>query len=165
MSTTLLNQENIIKKVYDPPTESLKVSGTSVVVPGQMEVALSAPDDSVAISDGVDTLAINSDGSLNVVTTPGLVISTPTIYNIPLTTAATEYTVAIPQSTQRFELRIRDGGAKAQFSFISGQSNTNFITLGYGSSYSEDGLSLSSILNIYIQSNKSNQVLEVITWN
>jgi hypothetical protein len=70
-----LNQENIIKKVFDETTDSLRTTSTLVVPPGGINVNLSAASgDNVAISDGTDTLLINPDGSLNV--NPGnLIIS------------------------------------------------------------------------------------------
>lgn len=70
-----LNQENIIKKVFDEANDALRTTATLVVPPGGINVALSAAEgDNVAISDGVDTLLINSDGSINV--NPGnLIIS------------------------------------------------------------------------------------------
>lgn len=58
-----LNQENIIKKVFDETTDSLRVNAKI----GGVDVNLSAAaGDNVAISDGVDTLVINPDGSINV---------------------------------------------------------------------------------------------------
>lgn len=70
-----LNQENIIKKVFDETTDSLRTTAILTVPPGGINVNLSAAGgDNVAISDGTDTLLINPDGSLNV--NPGnLIIS------------------------------------------------------------------------------------------
>jgi hypothetical protein len=58
-----LNQENIMKKVFDETSDSLRVTARI----GGVDVNLSAAGgDNVAISDGVDTLLINPDGSINV---------------------------------------------------------------------------------------------------
>src|SRR5574343_1987287 len=105
MATNYLDANNVIKKVYDPATESLKTTAVASFAGGEVNidisdttdsikigngsgnylaiepdgsinvnvdsditVELSAADgDNVAISDGVDTLAINTDGSINVV--------------------------------------------------------------------------------------------------
>lgn len=66
-----LNQENIMRKVFDETTDSLRVNAS---VSG-VNVNLSASSgDNVAISDGVDTMLVNPDGSINV--NPGnLIIS------------------------------------------------------------------------------------------
>lgn len=67
MSTTTLNQENIIKKVYDPATETLKVNAIATISPGIVEITISDTNDSIKIGDGTgDFLAINPDGSINV---------------------------------------------------------------------------------------------------
>jgi len=60
-----LNLENIIKKVFDETTDSLRTTATLTAPPGGLDVR---------ITDGIDTVAVNSDGSINV--NPGnLVIS------------------------------------------------------------------------------------------
>jgi hypothetical protein len=65
VSGKFLNQENIIKKVFDETNNALRTTST-IVAPGGLEVNLSAASgDSVLISDGADNLAINSDGSIN----------------------------------------------------------------------------------------------------
>lgn len=58
-----LNQENIIKKVFDETTDSLRVNAS---VSGVNVDLSAASGDNVAISDGVDTLVVNPDGSINV---------------------------------------------------------------------------------------------------
>lgn len=70
-----LNQENIMKKVFDETTDSLRTTALLTVPPGGINVNLSAAGgDNVAISDGTDTLLVNADGSINV--NPGnLIIS------------------------------------------------------------------------------------------
>jgi hypothetical protein len=46
---------------------------------------------------------------------------------------------------------------------ISGTS-TNFISVGMGSSYYEEGLQLINPLSIYIKPNKPNEIIEVLYW-
>lgn len=70
MSTNLLNGENILRKVYDPPTQSLKTNVTAIVPPGTITVAISDTDDSIKLGDGTGNyLDINPNGSINVVVT------------------------------------------------------------------------------------------------
>jgi hypothetical protein len=67
-----LNQENIMKKVFDETSDSLRVTARI----GGVDVNLSAAaGDNVAISDGVDTLLINPDGSINANLVGNLLIS------------------------------------------------------------------------------------------
>lgn len=61
----LLDSEHIMRRVYDETNLALRTTAT-LVAPGGLEVNISAADgDSVAISDGTDTLVINPDGSIN----------------------------------------------------------------------------------------------------
>lgn len=65
--TPALNTDNIMRKVFDGENEALRTSSVATVVVGDIDVSISADDgDSIAISDGVNTLGINSDGSINV---------------------------------------------------------------------------------------------------
>lgn len=66
---TLLDFQQVIKQVYDEAANRLRVdTGATINLSGEMEVAIDAASgDNIAISDGVDTLAVNADGSINVV--------------------------------------------------------------------------------------------------
>lgn len=67
MSTKYLDANNVIKKVYDPSTESLKTTAVASFAGGEVSVEISAADgDNIAISDGTNTVVVNPDGSLNV---------------------------------------------------------------------------------------------------
>lgn len=105
---------------------------------------------------------VEPDGSVNTVRTD---LRVPLITNIPIATADTETIVPIPAATRAFVIRVRGGNSKAQFSYVSGQSDTEFITMEYGNSYKEENLKLNAILNLYIQTNKANQVVELLTWS
>lgn len=58
----------VLSKVYDSDSDTLRTSTTSVTIDNvTLAVDLSAADgDSVKISDGTDTLLVNADGSINV---------------------------------------------------------------------------------------------------
>lgn len=73
-----LGMGQIIQKVYDAPNDRLRVEAQyTSTIEGEIEVALSAPDDTVAISDGTDILQVNGDGSINV----NIVSGSPTSSN------------------------------------------------------------------------------------
>lgn len=64
---SLLSSGQIAQKVYDEVNDRIRVDAQYTAnIEGDLEIALSATEDSVAISDGNDTLAVNSDGSINV---------------------------------------------------------------------------------------------------
>lgn len=94
MSTNKLGPDNVLRKVYDPDTETLKVNAIATIEPGIMEITLTAEDDSIAIGDGTNTLAVNPDGSINVVTSAIAARVTKSVFgqflNVP---AAVETTV------------------------------------------------------------------------
>lgn len=116
--------------------------------------------DIIRLGDGEHELDINPDGSLPV-TMSG--IKTPTIINIPVITAATEYIATIPATVKKFYLKNR-GNGKLQVSFVTGETATKFFTLVAGSVYGEENLTLDSPLLIYFESTKANEIVEILTW-
>jgi hypothetical protein len=122
--------------------------------------------DSVRIGDGVEQLAINPDGSINVVgnLSVGGGATTPTISNFSAALANTEYSYVIPTSSKKFIIRVRDGLSKMKVAFALGATSTQYITVNMGSSYEVDGLSTLAGFTVYFQTNKPNQVVEIITW-
>jgi len=143
-------------------------------VNAELEVQLShlddVPDvgdvhDSVRIGDGVETLAINPDGSINVVANiTGGVITSPTIANVSILLANTEYSYTLPTGTKKIILKVRDGMSKTKLSFISGTSGTNYVTVTPGTSWSVEGISSLAGFTLYFQTSKSDQVMEILTW-
>ncbi len=89
-------------------------------------------------------------------------VTTPSIQNISLALAATEYTVTLPANTERFRIQVR-GTSRLQIAYVSGQSGTNFISLYAGAYYEEAGLDVVS-LNLYVQSSQGGETLEVLSW-
>lgn len=85
----------------------------------------------------------------------------PTITNIILTLANTEYSHAFMQGTQSILIRAR-GNSKLQIAFISGDTNIEFITIPRGASLSMPGLSYSG--TVYIEGNVAGDVVEIIEW-
>lgn len=114
---------------------------------------------SIIDSDG-NELDVNSDGSIDVNIAA---VSTPTIQNVVVTSSGTEYHITIPQSTKRYEIRCR-GIAKMQYSFVTGETNTKFITILPGNIRVETNLSLTTDLDVYIEANKNNTTIEILTW-
>jgi hypothetical protein len=74
MSTKYLGGENILRQVYDESAESLRTTAVASFAGGSVDVVISHLTDSIRIGDGVDFLAINSDGSINANITGSLAV-------------------------------------------------------------------------------------------
>lgn len=86
----------------------------------------------------------------------------PTIYNLAMPNANTEYSQALNQSVKKLMIRMRTK-AKAQLAFISGDTSVLYFTLEPGAVYFEENFDLSGV-TIYLQSNVSSQVAEILEW-
>lgn len=98
------------------------------------------------------------------VTVTGITVSAGQIANISAPVAGTEYSFTLAAGVGSFEMNAR-GNAKVQWSFITGQTNTVFKTLFPGSNYEKSGLNLTTPMTIYFETNKTGEVLEVITYS
>jgi hypothetical protein len=88
----------------------------------------------------------------------------PTIYNLTLTLAATEYSYAIPAGTRKILFKERSGGSIIQYCFVSGESNTNYLTLPPSTSkYLEAADIGGKTLYVRCQAD-AGKVLEIETW-
>ena len=88
--------------------------------------------------------------------------TTQTIYNLSCPLANTEYSQALSADVTQLTIRVR-GSATAQYTFTSGQSGTNFITIPRGTTRTIGALRLTSS-TLYIQTDKANQVVEIEEW-
>lgn len=170
-----LDQTQILQRAFDESTDKLRVdSSVSITsITGDVAVEIDAADgDNIAISDGVNQATITPVGpknglDVNVISPISVVIGgveSPTITNIVIPLANTELSFSIPVTTKKCSLKLR-GTGKLQYSFTSGQSNTNFMTIYPGSEENFSEFDLTSGLDIYFQSNKNNEVLEILAWN
>jgi hypothetical protein len=78
--------------------------------------------------------------------------------------SGTEYSYFIPVNTKRYVMRVRDAKGKLQFAYTSGDTNTKFISLARGATYTQEGVYLSSGLNVYFESPTANVVVEILSW-
>jgi len=86
----------------------------------------------------------------------------PTIYNLTLTNANTEYSQTLPSNTTKYVIQCRSDD-DIKMSFTSGESGTKYITIHGGQSYWEDLIKPSS-LTLYFQSSTAGVVVEIIAW-
>jgi hypothetical protein len=94
--------------------------------------------------------------------------NTPTIFNVPVATANTEVSQALPNATRKLTIKARRVPGQPfptiKFAFISGQSNVDFITIPPGCSYSEDNLDLNNQV-LYLQTDQAPVTIEVLSWS
>lgn len=88
--------------------------------------------------------------------------TTRSTINVDMPVAATEYSLTLPDGTKQYMLKLRYAGV-LRVADVAGESATNYIEVPTWCFLSEDLLMVSG-LTLYFQSNKSSQVLEVITW-
>jgi len=86
----------------------------------------------------------------------------PTVYNVAMATANTEYSLALPLTTKRFQVNIQDHASKYTVSWATGGP---VLTKSPGTIYEEQGLEIVTGKDtIYFTGRKDNLVMEVITW-
>jgi len=93
-----------------------------------------------------------------------LLSNTPSITNTTLGASGTETGIALPAGTKRFKLRAR-GIAKLQLAYTATESGTTFWTVMPGACYFEDFIDDGSSHTVYVQSNKTGTVVELVSWS
>jgi hypothetical protein len=89
---------------------------------------------------------------------------TPTIANVAVATAATEVSYTFPANTVKFRLKTRNG-AKLQYAYTTGQTNTTFDTVHSGDALEETMISIGASTTIYFQCpNKGSETVEIVSW-
>ena len=91
------------------------------------------------------------------------IIARPTIANVDITLANTEYSYTLPVGTTRFEIKLRNIGIPLKICFVSGGSGTTYKNLPAGQSYREDNIKRGPNI-LYFQAATANQVAEIISW-
>lgn len=149
-----------------------RTSATTVTFSSPQEVVISHVDDSIRLGDGtsltttttngpkvgLDVNIINDEIEIDVIN-PG----TPTIYNVAVATAATEFSQALSAGTKNFLIRTV-GNARLQFSFAPGTTATNFITLPKNATYQSPDLDLTSV-TIYFRCDSAPETVQILEWS
>ena len=92
-------------------------------------------------------------------------VTTPTVYNLTLTSADTEYSQALPANTREFRFRCR-ALYDVRYAWVTGKVATPtapYLTLPAGSDYYSDWNDLSS-QTLYAASAQAGVVLEIEVW-
>lgn len=86
--------------------------------------------------------------------------TTPTIYNLSMPVANTEYSQVLADGTKKITVRAR---TKAEIKIYFSSGSSEWITLKGGAVFSEENLDLSGV-TIYLQSNVGSQMAEILEW-
>lgn len=92
-------------------------------------------------------------------------VETPTLYNITLTVADTEYSQLLPSSTRELRFRCRTL-YDVRFAWVTGKVATPtapYLTLPAGSDYFSDDRDLTG-KTLYLASSEAGVVVEVSVW-
>ncbi|MBU2685569.1 MAG: hypothetical protein KKF27_20200 [Gammaproteobacteria bacterium] len=87
---------------------------------------------------------------------------TPTIYNVPMTNADTEYSQALPANTRAFLVKCR-GAYDIKLAFAEGTSGTTYVLVPSGLAYCVGYINAS--ITLYFQCAVAGQVTEVVAWS
>lgn len=91
-------------------------------------------------------------------------VTSPTIVNVLLLLASTEYSYILPAGTRRCLLKLRSRGVGLQLAYTLGDSALIYITIPPGCSWSEDDLDLDAMVTLYFQTPSASQTLEIVSW-
>lgn len=86
----------------------------------------------------------------------------PTLANVSMPSANTEYEYALPAGTREFWLKLRTVGYPMQVAMVSGESNTTYFTVTSGKIHKETDLKPAATL--YFRSTQANMVAEIISF-
>ena len=95
-----------------------------------------------------------------------LTSTTPTVYNLTLTIADTEYSQALPANTKDFRFRCRTL-YDVRYAWVADKVATPtapYLTLPAGSDYRSDNNNLSSQI-LYVASSEAGVILEIEIWS
>ena len=87
------------------------------------------------------------------------------IYNKTLTSAATEYSQALPVRATSFTIQCRTA-FDMTIAFAVGDADTTYMTIKSGASYTENNLDIpeGAAITIYMESAEAGVVAEIMAW-
>lgn len=108
-------------------------------------------------------MSIVSGSNTGLTTTANSLATTPSIANLFVPTANTEVAYSLPAGTKRFALQNRSDGI-IRLAYAAGTSGTLYYTVWPGDEFAEDNIHFASTINIYVQSPKPSQTVEIRSW-
>ena len=89
-------------------------------------------------------------------------VGKPTVANVDVTLANTEYSYVLPAGTRTFQLRFRNIDTFGQLAIASGLSGTTYIKLGQGETITEEIKGGGATL--YFRGDNASDVVEILSW-
>lgn len=154
---TKLDAGQVLQLVLDEDNRRLRTDTTINTENLVINVALTPDEDGVHVADKVtgDLLKINPDGSLDANSS-----TTPTLVNLELELANTEYFYNLPVNTRKLTIRARS--AVIKLAFTPGGTTSAYLTINRGVVYSEENIKYTGA--IFLSSNKPDEVIEILSW-
>jgi hypothetical protein len=154
-SLDVLQQKPITKELFtDPVDRAARLLGTVDSLSKWGGTTLTGRD----ISGDLANLNVGLDTRLPKATTP-------TIYNVTMTNANTEYSQALPSNTKKFLIQTRDGTA-FRFAYVTGKVATPtapWLTVPANSVYYEDMIE-EATQTLYFACASAGKIIEIVTW-
>lgn len=142
----------------DPTTLRLKTN--AILAAGTATIG------SIKITDGTETATVNTNNLLEVsIVQNDLAVTTPTVYNLTLTSADTEYSQALPANTKEVRFRCRTI-YDVRYAWVTGKVATPtapYLTLPAGSDYYSDNDNLAA-QTLYLASSQAGVIIEIECW-
>ena len=92
----------------------------------------------------------------------GIIKARPTIVNVDITLANTEYSYTLPAKTRKFTIKLRDPGYPLKLAIVESGSGTTYVNIPQGGTHMEDDIKVP--LTLYFQSITGSMVAEIISW-
>ncbi len=92
----------------------------------------------------------------------GVIKSRPTIVNVDITLADTEYSYALPAKTRKFTIKLRDPGYPLKLAVVESGSGTTYVNIPQGGTHTEDDIKVP--LTLYFQSSQGSMTAEILSW-
>ena len=99
---------------------------------------------------------------------PIFTANTPTIYNVTMTAADTEYSQALPAGTKKFSVSVQSGAAADVFriAYVTGKVATPtapYLTYAGDVEYYEDSVLLEGV-TLYLACDNALKVAQIVAW-
>ena len=118
-----------------------------------------------ALVGGTETSLTGTQfGSVTALDVNPILPDEPTVVGIPIVTANSEQSYALPITSRCFRIAVREGDANLKVAFSPGATNTtDYMLVRRGISYSEFDVDAGTV-TLYFQVDKPNRTVEVVSW-
>lgn len=90
-------------------------------------------------------------------------LARPTVANVDMPLSGTEYSYTLPNGTRAFWLKLRDPGYALQACYVTGQSDTTYLTVAQGKIHKEEHIKQGGT-TVFFRSTQADMVAEVISF-